>query len=228
MGRYLADGNIEFLGRTDQQIKLRGHRIEAGEIEALLQQCGGVKQAVVVAREDREGDKRLVAYLVTDGLGKEAVGMLKAALARRLPEMMIPSAFVFLSEMPITDNGKIDRKALLASPPPALQDIDHLATSPRKDQNEIERTVCEAWQEALGLPSLGLNENFFDLGAHSLMVAEVLAKLQNLLQREIPIVDLFEFPTIASLSCHLSGTESIGGAARVAERAQRRRLARQR
>jgi amino acid adenylation domain-containing protein len=227
LARFRPDGNIEFLGRTDHQIKLRGHRIEPGEIEALLEQYPGVRQAVVVAREDRERDKRLVAYLVAEVMGKEAVGMLKATLGARLPEIMIPSDFVFLSAMPLTENGKIDRKALLGFPPPALQETAHVGNSQREPQGEIERIVCEAWKDALGLPSVGLEQNFFDLGAHSLTVAEVQAKLQNLLQREIPIVDLFEFPTIASLSRHLSRPESVEPAARAADRAQRRKLARQ-
>jgi acyl carrier protein len=225
--RFLPDGVIAFLGRVDQQIKLRGHRIEPGEIETILEHYPGVRQAVVVAREDREGDKRLVAYVVADGLGKEAVGMLKEAIAARLPEIMIPSAFVFRSALPLTDNGKIDRKALLASQPPELQDTALVHSSPLEIQSEVERMVYETWKEALGLPGLGLNQNFFDLGAHSLTVAEVQAKLQIALQREIPIVDLFEFPTIALLSRHLSGSESVAAAARAADRAQRRKIARQ-
>jgi amino acid adenylation domain-containing protein len=227
MGRFRPDGNMEFLGRTDHQIKLRGHRIEPGEIEAALEHYPGVRQAVVVAREDREGDKRLVAYVVADGLGKEAVGMLKEALAARLPEIMIPSAFVFLSEMPMTSNGKIDRKALLAFPPPSLRDTALERYSQGETPNEIERIVYEAWKEVLGLPSVGLNQNFFELGAHSLTVAEVQARLQNDLRREIPIVDFFEFPTIVAFSRHLSGVESVMTTDRAADRARRRKLAMQ-
>jgi acyl carrier protein len=227
MGRFLPDGNMEFLGRTDHQIKLRGYRIEPGEIEAILEQFPGVRQAVVVAREDREGDKRLVAYVVADGLGKEAVGMLKEALAARLPEIMIPSAFVFPSEMPMTSNGKIDRKALLASSPPSLQDTALESYSQGESPNKIESIVHEAWKQALGLPSVGLNQNFFELGAHSLTVAEVQARLQNALKREISIVDFFEFPTIVLLSRHLSGIESVMATDRAADRARRRKLATQ-
>jgi amino acid adenylation domain-containing protein len=228
LARFLPDGNIEFLGRTDHQIKLRGHRIELGEIEALLEQCPGVRQAVVVAREDRQGDKRLVAYLVAEDVGKETVGILKGALASRLPEIMIPSSYVFLSALPLTDNGKIDRKALHGFPPSILQE-DAPKSDPQKvPQTDLERIVSEAWKEALGLPSVGLDQNFFDLGAHSLTVAEVQAKLQNLLQRDISIVDLFEFSTIASLSRHLSAPESALAGTLAKDRAQRRKLARQR
>ena len=120
LARYQEDGDIQFLGRVDFQIKLRGHRIEPGEIEAALEQCQGVRQAVVVLREDREGDKRLVAYLVADTSDSSAISALRSALGSKLPEYMVPSNFVFLPALPLTDNGKIDRKALLALPPPIL------------------------------------------------------------------------------------------------------------
>ncbi|MGD0631971.1 MAG: non-ribosomal peptide synthetase, partial [Terracidiphilus sp.] len=227
LARFLADGNIEFLGRVDCQIKLRGHRIEPGEIEALLEQFAGVRQAVVVAREDREGDKRLVAYLVADGLGKEAIGTLKSALGARLPESMIPSGFVFLSELPLTGNGKIDRKALLGISLPVFHETEEVTPSQMEPPSEIERIVCEAWKDALGLSSVGLSDNFFDLGAHSLTVAEVHARLQDVLRREIPIVDLFEFSTVGSLSRHLARTGSVVAMNGISDRAQRRRLARQ-
>ena len=176
-------GIIEFLGRADFQIKLRGHRIEPGEIEAILEQCPGVRQAVVVVREDREGDKRLVAYLVAEATGAEAAGTLRSVLESKFPDYMVPSAFVFLPELPLTDNGKIDRKALLKLPPPSI--AFSAAASPLESEsthqtsNEIERIVAAAWQDALGIASVGLNDNFFDLGAHSLTVAEVQAKLQE-------------------------------------------------
>ncbi len=227
LARFLPDGNLEFLGRVDDQIKLRGHRIEPGEIEAVLEQCAGVRQAVVVAREDREGDKRLVAYVVHEEEGEDAAGMLKSALGARLPENMIPSVFVFLSALPLTANGKIDRKALLGYPPPVIHQTELATNSQDEPQGEIERIVLETWKAALGLPSVGLNENFFDLGAHSLTVAEVHAKLQDVLCRDIPVVDLFEFSTVGSLSRHLAGTGPGVAATGVSDRAQRRRLARQ-
>ena len=227
LARFLPDGNIEFLGRADYQVKLRGHRIEPGEIEAILEQCKGVRQAVVVVREDREGDKRLVAYLVAEATGAEAAGTLRSVLESKLPDYMVPSAFVFLPELPLTDNGKIDRKALLKLPPPNI--TFSAAASPPENKsghqtsNEIERIVAAAWQDALGIPSVGMNDNFFDLGAHSLTVAEVQAKLQEALGREISLLDLFEFSTVSALARHLAGTQSHG---QVSDRAQRRRLAR--
>ena len=225
LARFLPNGDIEFLGRADNQIKLRGHRIELGEIEAILEQCPEVKQAVVVLREDREGDQRLVAYLVADSPASDTAIGFKRALELKLPETMVPSAFVFLSELPLTENGKIDRKTLLKLPPPEFQATSAAGRSRSEPASEIEQIVARAWQEALGVSEVGVNENFFDLGAHSLAVAEVQAKLQNALGREISLVDLFQFSTVSSLSSHLAGTESHS---EISDRAQRRRLARQR
>jgi acyl carrier protein len=224
LARYLADGSIEFLGRADYQIKLRGHRIEVGEIEATLEQCSGVQQAVVVVREDREGDKRLVAYLVAKATGADAVVALRNALESKLPDYMVPSSFVFLPALPLTDNGKIDRKALLRLAPPSTTAGAPAAQPGSGPANEMERTVAAIWQEALGVPAINLNDNFFDLGAHSLTVAEVHARLQEVLEREIALVDLFQFSTVSALAGHLAGTESHG---QVLDRAQRRRMARQ-
>jgi amino acid adenylation domain-containing protein len=229
LARFLPDGNIEFLGRADYQIKLRGHRIEPGEIETILEQCNGIRQAVVVAREDREGDKRLVAYLVAEGvIGAEAADILRSVLEAKLPDYMVPSAFVFLPELPLTDNGKIDRKALLRLSPPSVA-LSATTGQPQKEpgnlpSNEIERIIGAAWQDALGIPSVGMSDNFFDLGAHSLTVAEVQVKLQETLGREISLVDLFQFSTVSALAKHLAGAQSQG---QFSDRAQRRRLARQ-
>jgi amino acid adenylation domain-containing protein len=232
LARYQPDGNIEFLGRADFQVKLRGHRIELGEIEAILEDCSGVRQAVVVLREDREGDKRLVAYLVAESAAANHTSTLRKVLESKLPDYMVPSSFVFLPELPLTANGKTDRKALLNLPPSSLSvgAADALAgsqsqnESTRQPSNEIERIVATAWQEALGVPAVGLNDNFFDLGAHSLTVAEVQAKLQEILRREISLVDLFQFSTVSALAGHLAGTQSSSLAS---DRAQRRRMARQ-
>jgi acyl carrier protein len=192
-----------------------------------LEQCKGVRQAVIVVREDREGDKRLIAYLVAEATGAEAVGTLRSALESKLPDYMVPSAFVFLPELPLTDNGKIDRKALLKLPPPNITFSTAVSRpeskSAHQTSNEIECIVAAAWQDALGIPSVGMNDNFFDLGAHSLTVAEVQAKLQEALGREISIVDLFEFSTVNALARHLAGTEPHG---QISDRAQRRMLAR--
>ena len=232
LARFLPDGNIDFLGRADYQIKLRGHRIEPGEIEALLEKSPGVRQAVVVLREDREGDKRLVAYLVAETADAASGARLRAALDAKLPDYMVPSAFVFLDELPLTGNGKIDRKALLKLPAPKLASA--AASRTAEPSSEMERIVARAWQQALGIPSVGLTENFFDLGAHSLTVAEAHAKLQEALGREIALLDLFQFTTVSALAAHLdaqSANQSVGVQAAVSqlsERAARRRMARQR
>jgi amino acid adenylation domain-containing protein len=226
LARFLPDGNIDFLGRADYQIKLRGHRIEPGEIEALLEKCPGVRQAVVVLREDREGDKRLVAYLVAESTDQAATATLRAALDAKLPDYMVPSAFVFLDSLPLTGNGKIDRKALLKLPPPNLASA--AAAHGAEPANEMERVVARVWQQALGVPSVGLNDNFFDLGAHSLTVAEAHAKLQEALGREISLLDLFQYTTVSALAAHLGGAQSATAGSQLSDRAARRRMARQR
>jgi amino acid adenylation domain-containing protein len=222
LARFLPDGNIEFLGRADFQVKLRGHRIEPGEIEAVLEQCPGVRQAVIVVREDREGDKRLVAYLVAESAAAEAADVLRATLVSKLPDYMVPAHFVFLPALPLTHNGKIDRKVLLNLPSPSLAvgtDSNHHG----EPANEMEGIVARVWQEALGVESVGMNDHFFDLGAHSLTVAEVQVRLQEVLGREIVLLDLFQFPTVRTLAAHLAGTHSRG---QLSDRAQRRKMAR--
>jgi amino acid adenylation domain-containing protein len=224
LARFLPDGNIEFLGRADYQIKLRGHRIEPGEIEALLEECPGVRQAVIVLREDREGDKRLAAYLVAEAAGPEAAALLRSTLEAKLPDFMVPSSFVFLAALPLTDNGKIDRKALHKLPPPAVTGGSDPAQAASEPATEFERLIARVWQEALGVSAIGMNDNFFDLGAHSLTLAEVQARLQDALGREVALLDLFQFTTVSTLAAHLAGTQTQGEAS---DRAQRRRLARQ-
>ncbi len=230
IARFLPDGNLEFLGRTDFQLKLRGFRIEIGEIEAALEKQAGVGQAVVVAREFKSRiqaqpqpqieDKRLIAYVVPKSGTKLEIADLRAALAATLPEYMLPSNFVFLNSFPLTANGKIDRNAL----PHSATLEDESGAAPELPRNELERMIAQAWTDALGVDHVGLNENFFDLGAHSLMVAEVHMQLQQLLDRELSLVDLFQFPTVTALAYHLNGEEA---APRVSSRAGRRLAARQ-
>jgi amino acid adenylation domain-containing protein len=222
--RCMPDGNLEFLGRVDNQIKLRGHRIELGEIETALEQHPGILQAIITLREDRPGDKRLVAYLVGQNSAGVAAEELRKYLASRLPEVMVPSIFVFLPELPLTANGKIDRKALLTLPPPGSAATAEIAQHSQRPASEMEQTVARLWQEALGVPRVGIDDNFFDLGAHSLTVAEVQARLRDVLGREVDLVDLFQFSTVKTLSAHLAGAQASNV---VSDRALRRRLARQ-
>ena len=220
IARFLPDGNLEFLGRADFQVKLRGFRIEIGEIEAALENQGGVGQAVVVASEFKPDDKRLIAYVVPKPGTELEIADLRATLASTLPEHMVPSNFVFLDSFPLTANGKIDRNAL---PNPSTLENES-GRAPEPPRNELERVIAQAWKDALGVDSVGLNENFFDLGAHSLMVAEVHVQLQQLLGRELSLVDLFQFPSVTALANHLNGEEVTP---RVSSRAERRLAARQ-
>ena len=199
LARYLPDGAIEYLGRLDQQVKVRGYRIELGEIEAVLREQEAVQEAVVLAREDVPGDKRLVAYMVSREQPTPAVAEIRAALRERLPEYMVPSAFVWLDDLPLTPNGKLDRKAL---PPPAKGSIGkvklHIEPSTRLDQ-----IIADVWKDALHIEQIDIHENFFDLGGHSLLLARVQYQLSKVLEQDLSLVDLFRFPTIAALSEHL-------------------------
>jgi natural product biosynthesis luciferase-like monooxygenase protein len=196
MARYLPDGNIEFLGRVDQQVKVRGYRIELGEIESVLTEHEAVEEAVLVAREDASGDWRLVAYLVTRA--PLATGELRHFLKQKLPDYMIPSAFVVLDAMPLTPNGKINRRALPAPSMPgtsAAGAADYVAP-----QTDLERTIAGIWQGALQVERLSTQDNFFDLGGHSLLMAQVHARLREVLQMEVPVIELFKYPTVSSLA----------------------------
>jgi acyl carrier protein len=204
LARFLPDGNIEYRGRVDFQVKIRGHRLELGEIEANLEQHPAIHQAIVATREFKPGDQRLVAYVVMKAasIGKVTGSELRSALEEKLPAYMVPAAFVFLESFPLTSSGKVDRNALPA-PPSAGSAEATLELS--RERNEIERVIEQAWKEALGVDNVSLNENFFDLGAHSLLVAEVHVQLQQRLGREFPVIDLFHFPCVAALASHLNG-----------------------
>jgi amino acid adenylation domain-containing protein len=222
LARFLPGGSLEFLGRADFQVKLRGFRIEIGEIETVLESQENVAQAVVAACEfksrGKTEDKRLVAYVVPKAGADLEIADLRTALAAALPEYMVPSNFVVLDAFPLTANGKIDRHAL---PLPAAEEPELVTELPR---TELEQKIAHAWKEALGVEQVGLHRNFFDLGAHSLMVAEVHMQLQQTLGREISLVDLFQFPTVSALAAHLDGQESTP---QVNNRAERRLTARQ-
>ena len=218
VARWMPDGNMEYLGRSDFQVKMRGFRIELGEIEATLEQHSAVQQAVVVAREDRPGDKRLVGYVVLYAGSTTTAATLRNALELKLPEYMVPSQIVVLDRLPLTANGKIDRKALPAIP------AQNNAASSEEAQNDMERTIAQIWAEALGIDNVGLHQNFFDLGATSLMVPEVQIELQQKLGREIPLIDLFQFHTIHSLAGRLTGEAPAPRPP--SDRAQRRLAAR--
>jgi amino acid adenylation domain-containing protein len=216
--RTTPEGDLEFLGRSDFQVKLHGFRIELGEIELCLEQQESVQQAVVIAREDRPGDRRLVAYVIAKPGASPSASLLREVLSGKMPSYMVPANFVFLDRFPLTSNGKIDRKAL----PPVESDAQVIDPVSRPG-NDMENTLASIWAEALGLERIGVERNYFDLGASSLMVAEVHSRLQQHLQQEISLVDLFQFPTVRALSTHLSGVIS---APTLSDRASRRLAAR--
>src|SRR6185369_3241248 len=196
--RTLPGGDIEFLGRLDHQVKIRGFRIELGEIEAALAGLPGVREAVVVARQDREDETRLVAYVA----GDIEPAILRRSLRERLPEHMVPALFVTLPALPLTPNGKVDRKALPA-PAPASPVL------PAEDSHsEIEETLARIWCEVLDVPRVGFEENFFDLGGHSLLLPRVQARVRDRLGREVSLVELLTHTTVRSLARHLAPGES--------------------
>jgi amino acid adenylation domain-containing protein len=194
--RYRPDGNIEFLGRLDNQVKIRGHRIEPGEIEAALNQHPGVKEVVVVARaRDSSEERELVSYIVLHQDSAASASDLRSLLRQRLPDYMIPSAFVFLSALPLTPNGKVDRSKL---PPPddSRPAIDQGFVEPR---SEIEKLVAQVWREVLKLEKIDVYENFFDVGGHSLLATRVISRIRDLFHIDMPLRTVFEAPTIAGL-----------------------------
>jgi acyl carrier protein len=193
--RLLPDGQLEFLGRIDHQVKVRGFRIELGEIEEVLLGHPSIGEAAVVVREETPGDKRIVAYL-TAPAGPVETSVLRRVLSEKLPDYMIPSGFEFLGALPKTPSGKIDRKAL---PEPAVRARPR-ATVPR---TEAERRIAAIWREVLGVEP-ELHDNFFDLGGHSLLVLRVHRILQAAFGREIPLMEMFQNPTVASLGEHLA------------------------
>jgi acyl-coenzyme A synthetase/AMP-(fatty) acid ligase/acyl carrier protein len=203
LARYLADGNIEFIGRADNQVKIRGFRIELGEIEAVLAQHPAIQQAVVLARTDTPADLRLVAYTVNANGYSPSARDLLSFLRRKLPDYMVPSAFVLLESFPLTANGKIDRKAL---PPPDRNSAD-MARHYVAPRNTTERIVAGIWAEILGRKRIGIHDNFFDLGGHSLKATQVISRLRKAFRSEIPLRHLFEFPTIAELAAVIDSLE---------------------
>lgn len=196
LARYLPDGNLEFLGRVDHQVKVRGFRIEPGEIEAVLNEHPAIHSSAVVAREDSPGDKRLVAYVIGHGAQRPDAQQLRNFLRRKLPEHMIPCAVVSLEEWPLSANGKLDRSALPV--PDAQRSADAQAFVAPRDA--IERRLTEIWSEVLGLDRVGVHDNFFDLGGHSLLATQVISRLRDAFQLEVPLQSIFESPTVAELA----------------------------
>ena len=194
LARQMEDGSFILMGRRDHQVKIHGVRIELGEIEAALSECEGVSAAVVVAREDQPGEKRLVGYAVAQDGASINSKDLRAALKRRLPESMVPAAFVVLKDMPLTPNGKVDRKAL---PEPDASQSGQEYVAPRTAEEEI---LCGIWAEVLKLPRVGIEDNFFEIGGHSLLATQLIARVRNAFSLEIPVRAIFESPSVERLA----------------------------
>ena len=196
--RYLRDGNIEYLGRIDHQVKIRGFRVELGEVEAVLGQHPDVQEVVVMAREDTPGNRRLVAYVITDAQKANLTSQLQTFLREQLPEYMVPSAFVLLDEFPLTANGKVDRRALPV-PDRLRPEAEEAYVAPR---NAAEEIVAGIWMQVLDIEKVGVHHNFFHLGGHSLLATQVISRMRSAFQLELdqlPLRQLFETPTVAGL-----------------------------
>ncbi|MCA1600240.1 MAG: amino acid adenylation domain-containing protein, partial [Acidobacteria bacterium] len=206
LARYLPDGNLEFLGRLDNQVKVRGYRIELGEIEVVLNQHPTVRETVVVVRGEGGSDKRLVAYLVAcEGSAALNTSELRSYLRGRLPEYMVPQSFALLNEMPLTSNGKVDRRAL----------PEHDGGRPAMDaeyvgpRTGVEEEMARIWVEVLGVKQVGVYDNFFELGGHSLLATRVVSRVRKNMEVELPLRAIFEEPTVAGLA--VAVTERRGG-----------------
>ncbi|MEH1807642.1 amino acid adenylation domain-containing protein [Nostoc sp.] len=200
LARYLPDGNLEYLGRIDHQVKIRGFRIELGEIENALLKHPAVQKIVVLAREDKPRVQQLVAYIVLFPDQMLTTSELRSYLKELLPAYMVPGVFIFLDTLPLLPNGKVNRRAL-----PLPEDLrPALTTTYQVPQSEMEQQIAKLWQEVLHLERVGIHDNFFDLGGHSLLMIQVNHKLQVNLQRNISVVEMFQNPTIYSLAQYLS------------------------
>jgi acyl carrier protein len=201
LARWRWDGSLEFLGRVDQQIKLRGYRIELGEIEAVLSSHPAVQEAVVILRDDLPGGKGLVGYVVQRPDVFATGSELREHLASRLPDYMLPTAIVLLEKLPLTNNGKIDRKNL---PKPQMEEksVDQRA------RTRTEEVMAGIWCEVLQVPSVGLDQNFFELGGHSLLATQMLTRIKAAFATDLPLRSIFECPTVSDLSREV---EKAGG-----------------
>ncbi|XVQ07089.1 amino acid adenylation domain-containing protein [Spirillospora sp. CA-255316] len=204
LARLRSDGAIEFLGRIDHQVKVRGHRIELGEIETALARATGIVEALVTVREDAQGGHRLVAYLV----GNETMlPQVREEMRRLLPDYMLPSAYVFLGELPLSANGKLDRSALPAPDTAAALD-DTAFVAPR---TEVEEVLAEIWREVLAVERVGAHDDFFALGGYSLLATQVVTRIRQRLAVRVPLRELFAAPTIAGLAAAVASADAAGG-----------------
>ncbi|MBJ8030645.1 non-ribosomal peptide synthetase [Bacillus cereus group sp. N21] len=202
--RWLANGDIEYLGRIDHQVKIRGYRIELEEIERVVMEHSSVREALTVVREDRNGDKNLVMYVVLE-VGKEMhVNEMREYLQGLLPEYMVPSAYVFLEAFPLNHNGKVDRQVLPVPDESSFDQVEYVA--PR---NSVEQVIAEVWSEVLGNEKVGVHDNFFTLGGHSLLAMLIVYRLRSALNTELSMQSLFDHPTVSKLAVIIDGNKKV-------------------
>ena len=224
LAKYRDDGTIEYIGRTDFQVKIRGYRIELGEIEASLEMQKGVTEAAVIVRAEDDSDQRLVAFVIAADGASPDVADLRSALRETLPEYMVPSEIASLLEMPRTANGKLDRKALINLKLEKTREL----TEEAAPQDDTQKKIAELWQETLRLEQVGIDENFFDLGGHSLLVVQLHNQLKEILDLPLSLTDLYQYPTIRSLSDFLSSGGRDESLKKGTSRGARRRALRKR
>jgi acyl-coenzyme A synthetase/AMP-(fatty) acid ligase len=202
--RYLHDGSLDFMGRIDQQVKLRGFRIEVGEIESRLVEQPSVQDAVVVVGERGSSGQRLIAYVVATIQGQQPASReLRAYLREFLPDYMIPATFVFLDALPLSLNGKVDRNALPDPLENATEESVYIAPT-----TDLEQVIAQVWQEVLEVRRVGIHDNFFDLGGHSILLVQAHSKLQAACRRELTVIDMFKYPTVSALARYLSESQA--------------------
>ena len=218
--RFRADGTMEFLGRLDQQVKIRGHRIELGEIETVLRQHAQVRECAVHIWEAAPGDQRLVACVVSEpARARPDANDLRLFLKSRLPDEMVPAAFILLDKLPLTPNGKLDRKAL-PHPEKARPEGEAAYAAPRTG---MEKGIARIWAELLRIETVGLHDNFFDLGGHSLLVVQAQARLRDGFGVNVPVVRLFQHPTVGALARFLENGESRSSLQGIRDRGRKQR-----
>ncbi|HXC68478.1 MAG TPA: non-ribosomal peptide synthetase, partial [Pyrinomonadaceae bacterium] len=194
--RYREDGTIEYLGRVDQQVKIRGFRVELGEIEAALREHAAVAQCAVIVREDNADEKRIVAYVVPQGTDSVPVDELRECLKQKLPDYMLPTAFITIPEIPLTQNGKLDVKAL-PEPGSERPEMEREYVAPR---TAVEEQLAQIWSRMLKIDQVGIHDNFFELGGHSLLATQVISQVREAFMVELSPRRLFEEPTIERLA----------------------------
>jgi len=199
LARFQPDGTLEFLGRSDYQVKIRGHRIELGEIETILAQHSSVEEVIVLVRDEVDEEKLLVAYIVPKPEQSIAINEIRAFLRVKLPEFMIPNSFVIMTSLPLSPNRKINRRAL---PKPELK-RKYLSETFAPPRNEIEKSVALLWQDALEIDKVGINDNFFDLGGHSLLLSQIHSRIQQIFHTDLSIIDMLKYPTVYTLARRL-------------------------